>query len=64
LIHSDLSVSGPSTLSIFFTMETKEIGGGFLRTEGGKAAEDLENLLMAIVWIEILQQKCDHSALC
>jgi hypothetical protein len=26
--------------------------------------EDLENLLMAIVWIEILQQKCDHSVLC
>jgi hypothetical protein len=38
--------------------------GGFLCTEGGKAAEDLENLLMAIVWIEILQQKSDHSALC
>jgi hypothetical protein len=35
-----------------------------LHTEGGKAAADLENLLMAIVWIEILQQKCDHSALC
>jgi hypothetical protein len=34
----------------------------FLHIEGGKAAEDLENLLMAIVWIEILQQKCDHSA--
>jgi hypothetical protein len=27
-------------------------------------AEDLENLLMVIVWIEILQQKCDHIALC
>jgi hypothetical protein len=36
--------------------------GMFLHIEGGKAAEDLENLLMAIVWIEILQQKCDHSA--
>jgi hypothetical protein len=29
----------------------------FLSTEGGKAAEDLKNLLMAIVWIEIFQQK-------
>jgi hypothetical protein len=38
--------------------------GGFSRTEGDKAAADLENLLMAIVWIEILQQKVDHSALC
>jgi hypothetical protein len=34
-------------------------GRGFLCTEGGKAVEDLENLLMAIVLIEILQQKCD-----
>jgi hypothetical protein len=34
-----------------------------LYLEGGKATEDLENLLMAIVWIEILQQKCDHSVL-
>jgi hypothetical protein len=41
----------------------KEWGKGFSRTEGGKAAADLEKLLMAIVWIEILQQKCDHSAL-
>jgi hypothetical protein len=57
--------SGPSTLSIF-TLETKGMGGGgiFLCTEGGKAAEDLEILLMAIVWIEILQQKSDHSAIC
>jgi hypothetical protein len=38
--------------------------GGLLHTEGGKAAEDLENLVTTIVWIEILQQKCDHSALC
>jgi hypothetical protein len=63
LIHSDLSASVPSTLSMFFTLETKGMGGGFSRTEGGKAAADLENLLMAIVWIEILQQKFDHSAL-
>jgi hypothetical protein len=68
LIHPDLSASVPSTLSIFFTLGTKGMGGGWLsRTERGKAAEGLENLLMVIVWIEIieiLQQKCDHSALC
>jgi hypothetical protein len=85
-IHSDLSASGPSTLSTFFTLETKRMGGrlvcvspfnlvhllhlrnkwngGFLRTEGGKAAADMETLLMAIVWIKILQQKCDHRAPC
>jgi hypothetical protein len=28
----------------------------FLRTEGGKAAEDLENLLIAIVHIDLAQQ--------
>jgi hypothetical protein len=52
-------VSGPSTLSNFFTLETKGIGegDGFSRTEGGKAAEHLENLLIAIFWIEIIQQK-------
>jgi hypothetical protein len=38
--------------------------GGFSRREGDKASEDLENLLMSIVWIKILQQKCDHSDLC
>jgi hypothetical protein len=37
--------------------------GGVSRIEEGKAAAVFENLLMAIVWIEILQQKCDHSAL-
>jgi hypothetical protein len=31
--------------------------GRFSRSEGGKAAADLENLLMSIVWIEIMQQK-------
>jgi hypothetical protein len=61
LIHSDLSASVPSTLSIFFNLETKGMeGGGSRAQKGGKAAADLENLLMAIVWIEILQQKCDH----
>jgi hypothetical protein len=39
------------------------MGEGFLRTKRGKVAENLEKLLMAIVWIEILQHKCDHSAL-
>jgi hypothetical protein len=34
------------------------------QNSGGKTAEDLENLLMAIVWIDWVQQKCDHSALC
>jgi hypothetical protein len=29
--------------------------GGFLPTEGDKAAADFESLLMSIVWIEILQ---------
>jgi hypothetical protein len=42
----------------------KKTNGGFSRTEGGKAAADLENLLMVIVCIKILQQKCDQSALC
>jgi hypothetical protein len=41
----------------------KRNGGGFTRKEGGKAAEDSENLLIIIFWIEILQQKCDCSAL-
>jgi hypothetical protein len=37
---------------------------GGLRKEVGKAAEDLENFLVEIVWIDFGQQKCDHSALC
>jgi hypothetical protein len=53
--------SVPSTLSTFSTLEIK--GRGFSQTEGDKAAAYLENLLMAIVWIEILHQKCDLSAL-
>jgi hypothetical protein len=65
-IHSDLSTLCQSTFSIFFTLETKGIGGGeiFSNIGGGKAAEDLENLLMAIVHIDLAQQNCDHSALC
>jgi hypothetical protein len=64
LIHSDLSMSVPSNLSIFFTLETKGIKvGGVWHVEGAKAVVALEDLLMAIVCIEILQQKCDHSAL-
>jgi hypothetical protein len=59
LIHSDLSASCLLTFSTFFTWETKEIG-----RVGGKLVEYLENLLMAIVWIDLAQQKCDHSALC
>jgi hypothetical protein len=38
--------------------------GGFLRTEEGKAAENLENLVMYIVKIYLTQKKSDHSALC
>jgi hypothetical protein len=30
--------------------------GGFLRIEGCKAVEDLENLLMAIVWTEFFSR--------
>jgi hypothetical protein len=46
-------------------LENERNGGweGFSYTKVGKAAADLENLLMADVWIEILQQKCDQSAL-
>jgi hypothetical protein len=54
----------PSILFTFFTLETKGMGWRFLCKEGGKAAADLENLLMGIFWIKILQQKRDHSALC
>jgi hypothetical protein len=48
----------PINLVHLLHLGKKGMGGGFSRTEGSKAAEDLENLLMAIVWIEILQQKC------
>jgi hypothetical protein len=56
LIQSDLSAAGPSTFSIIFTLETKGFGGRFLRTEGGKAVEDSENLLMAIANLDFAQQ--------
>jgi hypothetical protein len=61
LIHSDLSVSCPSTFSIFFTLVTKGMGG-FSLIEGGKTAEDSENLLMVIIEIDLAQQKYDHSS--
>jgi hypothetical protein len=35
------------------------MGEGFLRTREGKTAEDLENLLLAIVKIDLSQQKSD-----
>jgi hypothetical protein len=38
--------------------------GEFSRTEGGKAASDLEILLITIVWIDFAQQNFDESALC
>jgi hypothetical protein len=63
LIQPYFSLSDPKTLSIFFILELKGMGG-LSHIESGKEVEDLENLLMAIVWIEILQQKSDHSALC
>jgi hypothetical protein len=40
LIHTDLSTSGPSTLSSFSTLEIN-VGRRHLSKEGGKAAEDL-----------------------
>jgi hypothetical protein len=59
-----LYVSGPSTLTIFFTLGTKGIGEvGFLNTYRGKEVEDLDILLIAIVEPDLAQQKCDHSAL-
>jgi hypothetical protein len=45
LSHSDLSVTGPSTLSIFFNLGTKAMGGGSCK-KGGKATGDLENFLL------------------
>jgi hypothetical protein len=57
LTNSILSVSGPSTLSIFFSLETKGKGVGvFSSKEGGKATEDMESLLMAIVQIDFAPQ--------
>jgi hypothetical protein len=53
LINTDLSMSGPFTLSIFFTLETKE-WGGFLLTEGGKELKDLETYswpLLKLIWL-------------
>jgi hypothetical protein len=52
LIHSELFASGASTLSTFFTLETKVMGGeggGLLHTEWGNAAEDMVILIMVIV---------------
>jgi hypothetical protein len=36
LIHSDLSASGPSTLSIFFTLEMKGMDGGYCAQKEAK----------------------------
>jgi hypothetical protein len=55
MIFSDLSASGPSTFSIYFTLETKELEAITL-TWGGKEKEDLENLLMAILWIDFFNR--------
>jgi hypothetical protein len=54
----------PINLIHLLHLGNKRNGGEFLGTKKGKAAADLENLLIAIIWIEILQEKCDHSGLC
>jgi hypothetical protein len=38
--------------------------GELFHTEGGKATEELDNLLTVIVWIDFLQQKFDNSDVC
>jgi hypothetical protein len=63
LINYVLLASVPSFLSIFFTLETKEIlGAGSFITEGGKAEKYLEHLLMTIVQIDLSQKKCYQRA--
>jgi hypothetical protein len=62
LINTDLSMSGPFTLSIFFTLERKGMGG-VLAHRRRQRIERFGNLLMAIVKIDLAQQRCDHSAL-
>jgi hypothetical protein len=54
----------PINLAHLLHPGNKRNGRGFLRKEGGKAEEYLENLLMAIFCIDFLQQICDHIALC
>jgi hypothetical protein len=51
----------PINLVHLLHLQNERYGGRWFSR--GKAAEDLENLLMSILWIEILQQKCDHCAL-
>jgi hypothetical protein len=56
LVYLALSKSGPSNVSIFFTLKTKgmDVGGRCLtHTEGVKEAEDLENLFMAVLQIDL-----------
>jgi hypothetical protein len=67
LIHSDLSASVPSTLSILFILETKGMGEekGGLQTVGDKIAEYLKIFYIhGHVQIDLGQQKCRQSALC
>jgi hypothetical protein len=62
LIRSDLFVSGPSIINLvhpLLNLTNESNGGGCEQKEEGKAAEDLENLLMAIIYIDLAQQKCD-----
>jgi hypothetical protein len=53
----------PINLVRLLHLENKRNGGRFLRTEGGKAAEYLENLFMGNFLDLFIQQECDHSAL-
>jgi hypothetical protein len=46
----------PIHLVRFLHLGNKGMGRGFLCTERGKAAEDLENLLMVIVHIDLAQK--------
>jgi hypothetical protein len=54
----------PINLAHLLHLGNKRNGGGkVLDHRRRKAAADLENLLMAIVWIDLSQQKCNHSPL-
>jgi predicted glycoside hydrolase/deacetylase ChbG (UPF0249 family) len=53
--HHLVHISPINLFPIFFLLEMSEIGV-ILRTEGRKLAEDFENLLMLVVWIDLVQQ--------
>jgi hypothetical protein len=60
LIHSELSVSDPSSSPC----KVKVWKEGLLRTKEFNEVEYLENIFMAIVHIDLAQKKYDHIALC